>query len=592
MEERSRPKVMLVKNVTVEPYELFEFSVEGAARRGDRQVDVLLMHGLTGHSIKTWGGSLDGNAVVSDCWPRELAIELQCKATFWTLGYPAPAFDAQLGTTQTAIEEEGRAVLAELIRAGLGDRPIILVTHSLGGLLAKAILAESVKADRLSAERQIFDHTHAVIFAGTPHAGSAHARWRFLVPLVVGWATKAMGAVVAAVAAIFIAGTTLTVSLLGRTWQTTLAAFVGSLVVLILGLWLKSRSAQGRHVLMLDPDNPGLRRLVQEFRRARSIRTFFTASFYEQKRLWGLFLVVPWWSADPGVTDCEPVGIAATHTGMCKLPHARGLQRSVRERVDAACRGKTASVFGEKLQRLIREDRVRTAFDVLFSGKPGDRGQAEQTFRTFLREKINRAEFVPERGELDLALESPFDEDLLVWNLRHEQTVAGELRHLRRKAEAEARSHYRRVRAAGSKDAQPTLIPFYRALRMMEHICAGDLNDPGSANQIDRHLLLELIEEATKSLEEWRSKVKDAEGKEAFDADGRTRRLLLRMSCMLRAIDATQEYVGFGDMKKRGADLAAAFAQRQTAFDRALTGFRSELNLPPVIEESGNSRTH
>jgi pimeloyl-ACP methyl ester carboxylesterase len=596
MEEHSQPKVKLVKSKSnVGPYEVFEFYVDSSPGRDKRHVDVLLVHGLIGDPIKSWGGSLDRDNTVSACWPSRLAIDKQSEATFWTLGYPAPLFDKELNRIQSAITEEGKAALVELARAGLGEKPIIFVTHSLGGLLAKAILAESAKCESHSPERQILESTRAVIFAGTPHAGSLQAKWRFLIPFVVHLVTKGLSALVVALATLAAAVglPVLSVSVFGLTWQATLGGLLATVASVILGVWLGSRLAPGRHVLMLDPNNPSLRTLTLDFQGVRSKHTFFTDSFFEQKALWGLFLVVPWWSANP---DCSLTGILADHISMCKDPYARPLQHRVAERVESACSGKTIPVFGKRLKPLLKDDdEFASAFAVLFADTPGDRGKAEKTFRTFLREKMGRAEFVPASTELDLALRSRFDGDKLVSDLWYEQTLAEELRDLRKKAKKELENGFR----SASGSAGLTLIPFHRSLRTIEHICAGDLPAPGFSNNSDRDLLLGLIDDAREKIDnlcpEQKRSRPDGTGEEyLFDTGGSTRRLLLRMSCMLQAAEVVQEYVGKGKMAQQGKELAAVLAQLQTAFDDALAEFRTKLSprtVPPASLTSVKSET-
>jgi len=109
-------------------------------------------------------------------WPKELASQFSRCATLWSLGYPAPLLERQLGTIEKGFTTEGHDALTELVHAGLGKRPFVFVTHSLGGLLAKAIIARAASASRGSSEYSLFANTHAVIFAAT-HAGSGQASW-------------------------------------------------------------------------------------------------------------------------------------------------------------------------------------------------------------------------------------------------------------------------------------------------------------------------------------------------------------------------------------------------------------------------------
>src|SRR5262249_54088720 len=55
----------------------------------------------------------------------------------------------------------------------LGDRPIVFIAHSLGGLMVKAMLEREwvTRGD----ESRILRQTRAVTFLGTPHSGSALA---------------------------------------------------------------------------------------------------------------------------------------------------------------------------------------------------------------------------------------------------------------------------------------------------------------------------------------------------------------------------------------------------------------------------------
>ena len=54
-------------------------------------------------------------------------------------------------------------------------RPLIFVAHSLGGLLVKQALVESMKQERDGQEHRLHTACSAVIFFGTPHRGSPDA---------------------------------------------------------------------------------------------------------------------------------------------------------------------------------------------------------------------------------------------------------------------------------------------------------------------------------------------------------------------------------------------------------------------------------
>ena len=46
----------------------------------------------------------------------------------------------------------------------------------------------------------------------------------------------------------------------------------------------------------------------------------------------------------------------------------------------------------------------------------GDRSKEEEVFRTFVRKSLAKCEFVPTEPELDLAVRSTYDDEL-VWSL-------------------------------------------------------------------------------------------------------------------------------------------------------------------------------
>jgi hypothetical protein len=498
------PKVELVQADTTSPLVLYEFQVDGT-KASDSSVDVLLIHGLTGHPIDTWG-----------TWPKKVAADLSGCVTVWSFGYPAPLFDWKLGTTAEDFATEGRTALGELVRLGFGKKPIVFLTHSLGGLLAKSIISEAAKHPQDSSEYALFSNTHAVIFAGTPHAGSGQARWRLLVPTAVNYAVKGVSALIASAALAFLAIPLLSVTLLGRTWAVTVGGVVAALFGLMLLAVAKTMTLPGRHLVMLDPANPTLASLTRDFRQAQFRRKFDVDSFYEQKRLWGVFLVVPRWSADPGITNSDPRGIPADHIRMCKEPHAKQLHLAIEDRVRNAGRGKDAPVFRQRIKRLLKTPDEQDAFAILFEKKEGDRGGKERAFRGFLRRVIADGEISPTELELDLAMHSQFDDDVLVWCLCQELRITETLRRLRECASRTVQDDFRSAQANDGR----TLIPFYRMMRTIEHVILGDLQGR-SASKNDRYLLLETIGEATEKLAVLANK--------GVDGHGQTRRILLRL---------------------------------------------------------------
>ena len=78
-------------------------------------------------------------------------------------------------------ERAGNA-LEQFAGNGIGERPIVFVTHSLGGILTKMILRKSCEAEDED-WRRISEATRLVVFLSTPHTGAALAKTLDVVPL-------------------------------------------------------------------------------------------------------------------------------------------------------------------------------------------------------------------------------------------------------------------------------------------------------------------------------------------------------------------------------------------------------------------------
>jgi pimeloyl-ACP methyl ester carboxylesterase len=112
--------------------------VDGRSR-DDMVGDVVFVHGLGGSADATWRrrrGAL---------WPSLVANE-HTDLAVWTLGYRNPAF----GRGILSLDKQASAALDELRSEGLGDRPLVLIGHSRGGLLAKQMLAPEKVDEELS----------------------------------------------------------------------------------------------------------------------------------------------------------------------------------------------------------------------------------------------------------------------------------------------------------------------------------------------------------------------------------------------------------------------------------------------------------
>lgn len=145
------------------------FDVDGlyqiaGCKNDERIADIVFMHGLGGDAKQTWHPSNEPESF----FPKWLGEALP-DVGVWSLEYDA----AQSKWTGDALSLPDRAtdVLGRLDLAGFGGRPIIFVTHSLGGLVAKQVLRHA-KEMAVNDWKTIGESISGIMFIATPHSGS------------------------------------------------------------------------------------------------------------------------------------------------------------------------------------------------------------------------------------------------------------------------------------------------------------------------------------------------------------------------------------------------------------------------------------
>ncbi|KAL2067296.1 hypothetical protein VTL71DRAFT_1720 [Oculimacula yallundae] len=95
-------------------------------------LDIVFVHGLTGNRITTWTHKN------KTFWPKELANDITT-ARIMTFGYDADvlALFGMAGSNNLSDNGKGLAFAISDIHRACRDRPIILIAHSLGGLLRR-----------------------------------------------------------------------------------------------------------------------------------------------------------------------------------------------------------------------------------------------------------------------------------------------------------------------------------------------------------------------------------------------------------------------------------------------------------------------
>uniref|UniRef100_A0A0A0L2B0 GPI inositol-deacylase n=1 Tax=Cucumis sativus TaxID=3659 RepID=A0A0A0L2B0_CUCSA len=151
-------------------------------------VDVVFIHGLRGGPYKSWRISEDKSSTKSGLvekidqeagklgtfWPGEWLSSDFPRARMFTLKYKTNL--TQWSGASLPLQEVSSMLLDKLVAAGIGDRPVVFVTHSMGGLVVKQMLYKA-KTENID---NLVKNTVGVVFYSCPHFGSklADMPWR------------------------------------------------------------------------------------------------------------------------------------------------------------------------------------------------------------------------------------------------------------------------------------------------------------------------------------------------------------------------------------------------------------------------------
>ncbi|XP_057973847.1 uncharacterized protein LOC131161870 isoform X1 [Malania oleifera] len=151
-------------------------------------LDVVFVHGLRGGPYKTWRIAEDKSSTKSGLvekidqeagklgtfWPGEWLSADFPEARLFTLKYKSNL--TQWSGASLPLQEVSSMLLEKLVAAGIGNRPVVFVTHSMGGLVVKQMLFKA-KADNVD---NLVNNTIGIVFYSCPHFGSklADMPWR------------------------------------------------------------------------------------------------------------------------------------------------------------------------------------------------------------------------------------------------------------------------------------------------------------------------------------------------------------------------------------------------------------------------------
>ena len=126
---------------------------------------VVFIHGLDGHMFDTWVGP---GTSADDCWPHWIGQDTGCDT--WVMGY-----DAQISRWQdqamSLVDQGVHLVHSLAAHEGTAERELVLVGHSMGGLLIKKMIVQGMTLDDPTA-RAVAQRVRGVVFVATPHHGS------------------------------------------------------------------------------------------------------------------------------------------------------------------------------------------------------------------------------------------------------------------------------------------------------------------------------------------------------------------------------------------------------------------------------------
>ncbi|KAK2864338.1 hypothetical protein Q7C36_003492 [Tachysurus vachellii] len=152
------------------------------------KADVLFVHGLLGAAFKTWRQKdcdlteVQKSAGISEdyteCWPkswlaadcpnlRVLSVDYDTHLSDWRAKCPAE-------NQRKSLAYRSEELLKKLKVAGVGERPVVWVAHSMGGLLVKKMLLDASKDPELSS---LVKNTKGVLFYSVPHRGTFMAEY-------------------------------------------------------------------------------------------------------------------------------------------------------------------------------------------------------------------------------------------------------------------------------------------------------------------------------------------------------------------------------------------------------------------------------
>lgn len=174
----------------------------------EAKMDIVFFHGLQlgGHKLawyNTWVTSNPKEGKRHVCWPEEWLAKEFPEARILSASYDTSAFRCNASCftgcgSPPKTEQINLFSIADnllhnffLSDAHMGERPLVLVGHSLGGLVLQALCCAAVAHSDTDKSKRFLQNIKSVCYYSTPHAGSYMADyvgfaadWGLMAPVV------------------------------------------------------------------------------------------------------------------------------------------------------------------------------------------------------------------------------------------------------------------------------------------------------------------------------------------------------------------------------------------------------------------------
>uniref|UniRef100_A0A3P9IWQ3 Protein SERAC1 n=1 Tax=Oryzias latipes TaxID=8090 RepID=A0A3P9IWQ3_ORYLA len=185
----ARALANLDRESVVEKYQDGVYILHPQTRNGQPvKADVLFIHGILGAAFKTWRQKdsslqqeeteMESRSDYTECWPkswlaedcpnlRVLSVEYDSHLSDWMSKCPAE-------NQRKSLAYRSQELLKKLKQAGVGERPVVWVAHSMGGLLVKKMLLDASEDPEM---KGLLKNTRGVLFYSVPHHGTFMAEY-------------------------------------------------------------------------------------------------------------------------------------------------------------------------------------------------------------------------------------------------------------------------------------------------------------------------------------------------------------------------------------------------------------------------------